>query len=142
MAEAPTICGIDLGTTNSLVSYLTGTGKPTSIPNFTGDVLTPSMVYLEGKTAVVGSQAKKVALSNPKGYAECFKRYMGEDRFPRTIDGKYWRPEVLSAMVLLRLKREAARQLGEAKSTVITVPAYFDESRRRATRNAGVVAGW
>ncbi len=142
MAKKPTICGIDLGTTNSLVAYVDPAGRPLSIASFTGEILTPSMVYFEGNSYVVGEQAKKAAQDAPERFAECFKRAMGDDWFPEPIDGRRFRPEVLSALVLKRLQMEASRHLGEAQRAVITVPAYFDECRRRATKNAGTIAGW
>lgn len=142
MAKQPATFGIDLGTTNSLVAYVDPAGRPLSIANFTGEILTPSMVYLEGNSFVVGEQAKRAGQEAPERFAECFKRSMGEDWFPQPIDGKKYRPEVLSALILKRLQAEASRVHGEARRAVITVPAYFDESRRRATKNAGTIAGW
>jgi molecular chaperone DnaK len=140
-ATPPTV-GIDLGTTNSVVAYVDPTGRPSCITNFDGDILTPSMVLIEGDAAVVGREARKAAALHPHRFAECFKRSMGDDYFPQEVDGRRWRPEALSAMVLKRLRNDVTRQLGKAEATVITVPAFFDECRRRATQNAGAIAGW
>lgn len=142
MASGPPVVGIDLGTTNSLVAYVDHTGRPTTVQNFEGDLLTPSKVLVEGNAAVVGREAWKAASMHPTQFAECFKRYMGEVYYPQDVDGWKWRPEMLSALVLKRLKNDAARFLGSVEQTVITVPAYFDDCRRRATKNAGVIAGW
>lgn len=142
MASQSTICGVDLGTTNSLVAYVGPAGRPVSIANFTGDVLTPSMVFIEGNSCVVGEQAKRAGQDAPDQFAECFKRFMGEDWYPELIGGNKYRPEVLSSLVLKRLKMEAQRHLGRSTTAVVTVPAYFDECRRRATKNACAIARW
>ena len=110
MSGSATIFGIDLGTTNSLVAHLSPSGKPVSIQSFNGDILTPSEVFLDHGGVTVGKQARKAGLANPRGYAECFKRYMGESYFPAPVDGRKRRPEFLSALVLRFLRREAEPQ--------------------------------
>jgi molecular chaperone DnaK len=142
VAGVPPVVGIDLGTTNSVVAYVDHTGRPSCVTNFEGDVLTPSAVLIEGHSVVVGREARKAAALNPERFAECFKRHMGDDYFPQQVDGRRWRPEVLSALVLRRLRADAGRHLGAVEEAVVTVPAYFDDCRRRATQNAGAVAGW
>jgi len=138
----PPAIGIDLGTTNSVLASIGTTGQPYSVTNFEGAILTPSKVLIEGHSAVVGTEAMKGAPAQPRNYAEGFKRYMGDDFYPEPIDGQMWRPEVLSALVLRRLKSDATRRLPGAEAAVLTVPAYFDELRRRATWNAALMAGW
>jgi molecular chaperone DnaK len=140
--EAAPVVGIDLGTTNSVVAFVDRTGRPTCVTNFEGDILTPSAILIEGNLAVIGREARKAAPGSPHRFAECFKRYMGEPAYPEPVDGRRWRPEGLSALVLRRLRSDVTRQLGHASPAVITVPAYFDERRRRATQEAGALAGW
>jgi molecular chaperone DnaK len=134
--------GIDLGTTNSVLAYLDADGVPTSLVNFEGHVTTPSKVLIDGPQVLVGAEAIKAAVQHSENYAELFKRYMGEDKFPRSVAGRSFRPEELSALVLKRLQQDAKRRLGTVGSAVITVPAYFDECRRRATYSAAGIAGW
>jgi len=139
---APPAVGIDLGTTNSVAASVDAAGRPFSIPAFDGAVLTPSMVLVEGRAVTVGREAGKAAPFHPERFAEYFKRYIGHDAYPRAVDGRTWRPEVLSALVLRRLRNDVTRRLGPVEEAVVTVPAYFDELRRRATWNAAVIAGW
>lgn len=135
------LIGIDLGTTNSVVGYLDHAGVPASVVNFEGDVVTPSQLFIDGDAVVVGSEAAKAGRRRADGLAQLFKRFMGEGDFPEQVDGRTWRPEVLSAILLRRLRTDAERRLGEVGAAVITVPAYFDESRRRATSVAAEIAG-
>ena len=137
-----TYVGIDLGTTNSVVAYVDRAGIPNSIVNFEGEVVTPSKLLIEERSVLVGREAAKVALEHSDKFAESFKRYMGDDQYPCPVDGRMWRPEMLSALVLRRLKRDAENRLGRIAGAVITVPAYFDEARRRATCAAAEIAGW
>jgi molecular chaperone HscC len=135
------IIGIDLGTTHSLAAVFRD-GKPVLIPNALGDFLTPSAVSIddEGHT-LVGLAARERASTHPQSTALAFKRWMGSDK---TIElaGRSFRAEELSALVLRSLKADAEAFLGEAvKEAVITVPAYFNEAQRRATRTAGELAG-
>ncbi len=134
--------GIDLGTANSVVAYVDHAGIPNSIVNFEGEVATPSKLLIEEQSVLVGREAGKIGRQHSDKFAESFKRYMGEGQYPRPVDGRSWRPELLSALVLRRLKRDTESRLGEVAGAVITVPAYFDEARRRATCAAAEVAGW
>jgi molecular chaperone DnaK len=142
VSAAGLVVGVDLGTTNSVVAHVDHAGQPLSVANFQGSVLTPSAVLIEGDGVAVGQEALKASALHPEQFAHCFKRFMGDDAFPERVDGRTWRPELLSAMVLRRLRHDASRRLGPVERAVVTVPAYFDECRRRATRNAGLVAGW
>lgn len=141
MSTPPPVIGIDLGTTTCAVSYVDHAQRPTTLVNFEGQLTTPSALLVEGQQVVVGEEAQRAAISHPAGYVECFKRHMGEDLFPDLIDGRSFRPEFLSALMLARLKKDVSRTLGDVTRAVITVPAYFDEARRRATRDAGEIAG-
>jgi len=138
--EQPPV-GIDLGTTYSLIAYLDATGRPTTIPNATGDVLTPSAIFVDEDDVIVGREAVKSAAMAPESYAECFKRDVGSAYFHRQVGRCKVPPEVLSALVLERLKKDAEPRIGPIHRVVITVPAFFDETRRRATQEAGRLAG-
>lgn len=142
-AGAPSIpaVGIDLGTTYSVIAYLDPQGRPTSIPNTEGDLLTPSVVLFDDDGVVVGKQAVAAASLEPEKVADCVKRDMGGKHYHRQINGRWYPPEVVSAYILQRLKADAERKLGPIRQAVITVPAYFDETRRRATMDAGKLAG-
>ncbi len=134
--------GIDLGTTYSVIAYLDVSGRPITIINDAGAALTPSAVAFENDVVLVGKEAVKAAVFEPSVFADSFKRDMGRREFRRPIIDKQIPPEVLSGFVLRRLKLDAERQLGQPiKQAVITVPAFFDESRRRATQEAGRLAG-
>ncbi|MBU0666825.1 MAG: molecular chaperone DnaK [Nanoarchaeota archaeon] len=135
------IIGIDLGTTFSAVAVLEG-GKPVIIPNAEGQRTTPSVVSVtEDGERLVGQVAKNQAISNPEHTVASIKRYMGSDH-KVTINGKTYTPQEISAMVLQKLKKDAESYLGqEVKKAVITVPAYFEDSQRQATKDAGKIAG-
>lgn len=141
-SDRPIAIGIDLGTTYSLLSYLDPAGRPISLPSSSGDLLTPSAVIVDEDEIVVGREAVKASAYNPECYAECFKRDMGRVAIQHPIHGHHVPPEVLSALVLERLKIDAETRLGPVRDAVITVPAYFDEMRRKATQDAGELAGW
>ncbi len=132
--------GIDLGTTYSLVAYLDDTGRPVTVPNSAGDLLTPSALLFDDDGIVVGREAVKSWTLAPDRYIECFKRDMGNAVTRRTVRGLEAPPEVLSAFVLDRLKQDAEHRLGPIRQVVITVPAFFDETRRKATQEAGRLA--
>lgn len=135
------VVGIDLGTTNSGIAYVVG-GKPEIIPNSEGGRLTPSViVFNEDGTRNVGIQAKRQTIALPDRSVRSIKRKMGTDyRFE--LDNKKLRPEELSAMILTKMKEDAESYLGEPiKKAVITVPAYFSDSQRQATKDAGEIAG-
>jgi molecular chaperone DnaK len=135
------VVGIDLGTTNSVVAIMEG-GKPTVIANAEGSRTTPSVVgFSKSGERLVGELAKRQAVSNPDRTIRSIKRHMGTD-FRVEIDEKKYSPEEISAMILQKLKHDAEQYLGEqVKQAVITVPAYFNDSQRQATKNAGTIAG-
>jgi molecular chaperone DnaK len=135
------VIGIDLGTTNSCVAYMVG-GRPEVIPNAEGGRTTPSVVaFSKGGEVLVGQVAKRQAISNPDRTIVSIKRKMGTD-FRIKIDGKDHTPQDISALVLQKLKRDAEAVLGEeVKQAVITVPAYFNDNQRQATKDAGRIAG-
>ncbi|TFG27390.1 molecular chaperone DnaK [Candidatus Thorarchaeota archaeon] len=139
---ADKIVGIDLGTTNSGIAYMEG-GKPTIIPNAEGKRLTPSVVGITHKgEIVVGELAKRQAVSMPERTVRSIKRKMGQD-YKVKIGDKEYTPQEISAMILTKMKRDAEAYLGEPISrAVITVPAYFNDSQRQATRDAGKIAGF
>ena len=136
------IIGIDLGTTNSVVSVMEG-GEPTVITNPEGSRITPSVVgFTNTGERLVGQLAKRQAVSNPDRTIASIKRHMGEKNYTVTVDDKSYTPPEISAMVLQKLKADAEAYLGETVSqAVITVPAYFNDSQRQATKDAGQIAG-
>ncbi len=135
------IIGIDLGTTNSCVSVMEG-GKPVVITNQQGARTTPSIVaFTKNDERLVGEQAKRQAITNPDKTILSIKREMGTN-FKVDIDGKKYSPQEISAMILQKLKKDAEEYLGESVTeAVITVPAYFNDSQRQATKDAGKIAG-
>lgn len=135
------IIGIDLGTTNSCVAVMEG-GKPTVIANTEGARTTPSVVaFTKTGERLVGEPAKRQAVTNAEKTISSIKRDMGTDR-GRTIDGKKYSPQQISAMILQKLKADAESYLGEkVTEAVITVPAYFNDAQRQATKDAGKIAG-
>lgn len=135
------IIGIDLGTTNSCVAVMEG-GEPTVIPNPEGARTTPSVVaFTKDGERLVGQVAKRQAITNPDKTISSIKRDMGTDR-KVDIDGKKYTPQEISAMILQKLKSDAEAYLGETVTqAVITVPAYFSDSQRQATKDAGKIAG-
>ncbi len=146
------IIGIDLGTTNSCVAVFEG-NEPVVIANSEGKRTTPSVVgFVEGGERKIGDPAKRQAITNPKNTVYSIKRFMGETwqqtvvnegGFPRVdIDGRKYTPQEISAMVLQKMKKTAEDYLGqEVTEAVITVPAYFSDSQRQATKEAGQIAG-
>ena len=133
--------GIDLGTTNSCVAVVEG-GKPVVIPNAEGQRTTPSVVaFTKAGERLVGEPAKRQAVTNAPRTVTSVKRLMGsETRVP--VDGKCYTPQELSALILQKLKTDAEAYLGEAVTeAVITVPAYFNDAQRQATKDAGRIAG-
>ena len=134
------IIGIDLGTTNSCVAVMEG-GEPVVIPNSEGARTTPSVVAFKDGERLVGAIAKRQAVANPDNTVMSIKREMGTAN-KRTIDGKSYSPQEISAMILTKLKTDAEAYLGESVTqAVITVPAYFHDSQRQATKDAGKIAG-
>ena len=136
------VVGIDLGTTNSVVSVMEG-GEPTVITNPEGSRTTPSVVgFSKTGERMVGQLAKRQIVSNPDRTIKSIKRHMGEKDYKVNIDGKDYTPPEISAMILQKLKADAEAYLGEpVKQAVITVPAYFNDSQRQATKDAGKIAG-
>jgi molecular chaperone DnaK len=134
--------GIDLGTTNSVVSTLEG-GEPVVIPNAEGARTTPSVVgFSKNGEVLVGEVAKRQAITNPDRTVRSVKRHMGDKSWSVDVDGKAWTPQEISAQILAKLKRDAEAYLGDTVSqAVITAPAYFDDAQRQATKEAGQIAG-
>lgn len=135
------IIGIDLGTTNSCVSVIEG-GEPVVIPNAEGARTTPSVVaFTKDGERIVGSVAKRQAITNPERTIASIKRHMGSD-YKVNIDGKAYTPQEISAIILQKLKSDAEAYLGDkVTEAVITVPAYFTDAQRQATKDAGKIAG-
>ena len=135
------IIGIDLGTTNSCVAVMEG-GEPAVIPNPEGARTTPSVVaFQKDGQRVVGQVAKRQAVANPDRTVSSIKRHMGSD-YKVEIDGKKYSPQEISAMILAKLKSDAESYLGtKVTDAVITCPAYFTDSQRQATKDAGKIAG-
>lgn len=135
------VIGIDLGTTNSVVAYMEG-GQPAIINNAEGSRLTPSVVaFTKEGERLIGQLAKRQAITNPERTIQSIKRHMGTDH-KVTIDDKTFTPQEISAMILQKLKQDAENYLGEKiPKAVITVPAYFSDSQRQATKDAGTIAG-
>jgi molecular chaperone DnaK len=134
--------GIDLGTTNSVVSVLEA-GEPVVIPNAEGSRTTPSVVgFSRNGEILVGEVAKRQAITNPDRTVRSVKREMGRKDWNVEVDGKHWTPQEISAQILTKLKRDAEAYLGDSVAqAVITVPAYFDDAQRQATKEAGQIAG-
>ena len=135
------IIGIDLGTTNSAVAVMEG-GKATIIANAEGNRTTPSIVaFTKSGERIVGETAKRQAITNPDRTISSIKREMGS-KYKKNIDGKDYSPEEISAMILAKLKSDVESYLGESiTEAVITVPAYFTDAQRQATKDAGKIAG-
>ena len=133
--------GIDLGTTNSVIAVLEG-GEPTVIPNAEGSRTTPSVVaFTKNGEVLTGEVAKRQAVTNPERTIRSVKRHMGTS-WTSQIDGKTYHPQQISAFVLQKLKRDGEAYLGEPiTNAVITVPAYFGDAERQATKEAGEIAG-
>ena len=136
----PRAVGIDLGTTNSVVAVLEG-GEPVVIPNAEGSRITPSVVgFSKTGEILVGEVAKRQAITNPDRTVRSIKREMGQKNWTLDVDGKKWTPQEISAQILTKLKRDAEAYLGDkVVQAVITVPAYFDDGQRQATKEAGQI---
>ncbi|MGW4461365.1 Hsp70 family protein [Micromonospora sp. NPDC004704] len=137
------IIGIDLGTTFSAAAVVNEFDQPEILSNRDGESITPSVVLFQGDVPLVGTMAKRAATTAPLDVVEFVKRAMGDSawRFDAT-DGRTYRPEEVSALIVKRLKEDAEQSLGEqVTEAVITVPAYFDDAQRQATRDAGTIAG-
>ncbi|MGH2658688.1 MAG: molecular chaperone DnaK [Actinomycetota bacterium] len=138
----PRAVGIDLGTTNSVVSVLEA-GEPVVVPNAEGFRTTPSVVgFSKNGEITVGEVAKRQAITNPDRTVRSVKREMGRKDWHIEVDAKQWTPQEISAQILMKLKRDAEAYLGDTViQAVITVPAYFDDAQRQATKEAGQIAG-
>ncbi|MBQ4144903.1 MAG: Hsp70 family protein [Thermoguttaceae bacterium] len=134
--------GIDLGTTFSAVARLDASGTVSTLLNAEGDRITPSVALFEGGQAIVGKEALKAISTEANSIALCAKRDMGSKVFHQAIENKQYPPEVIEAFILNKLRRDAEAQVGPVSKVVITVPAYFDEVRRKATQDAGYMAGF
>jgi molecular chaperone DnaK len=137
----PKVVGIDLGTTNSVVAVLEA-GEPVVVPNSEGSRTTPSVIaFSKSGEVLAGEVAKRQAITNPDRTVRSIKREMGTN-WSIDIDGKKWTPQEISAQILLKLKRDAEAYLGDkVTQAVVTVPAYFDDAQRQATKEAGEIAG-
>lgn len=144
MSQKPSFpaVGIDLGTTFSAVARLDDLGRPQTLINAEGDKITPSVVFFEGTNVVVGKEAVKAIATDANEVAECAKRDLGLRMFHKKLGGRQYPPESLQAFILNKLRVDAEKQIGAFSKVVITVPAYFDETRRKATQDAGYMAGF
>ena len=140
-AKAGKTIGIDLGTTFSAVAVMEA-GKSTIIPNAEGARTTPSVVLIKDSERLVGQVARNQAIANPQHVVRSIKRHMGDSNYTVEIEGKSYTPQEISAMILQKLKADAEAYLGsKVTNAVITVPAYFNDSQRQATKDAGAIAG-
>lgn len=136
------LVGIDLGTTMSVIAHLASNGAVVTLPNSDGEPLTASAVYIDGTDVLVGRVAKEAAAHMPHKVASFVKRDMGRAEYSRQVDGRTFPPETLSALILRKLKQDAERRIGPIQKAVVTVPAFFDDARRKATQDAGRIAGF
>ena len=134
--------GIDLGTTFSAVARLDDLGRPQTLINAEGDKTTPSVVLFEGGDVVVGKEAVKAMGTEMAQIAECAKRDLGYRMYHKVLEGRQYPPEALQAWILNKIREDTVAQVGAFSKVVITVPAYFDEVRRKATQDAGYIAGF
>jgi molecular chaperone DnaK len=135
------LVGIDLGTTFSVIATLDEHGRALTLPNRDGENLTPSVILIEDGQAVVGQAAADAALEQPGNVAALVKRRMGYASHGQLLAGREFRPETLAAIILRKLVNDAAGRIGPIDRVVITVPAYFDDTRRKATKDAARIAG-
>ncbi|MEX0936628.1 MAG: Hsp70 family protein [Pirellulales bacterium] len=141
LEEGQTV-GIDLGTTFSTIAYLDDDGKPVPIPNDDDGVETPSLILLaESGHVIVGPNSLRAAMEDPNNVVDRVKRHMGTAEFKRTFDGRPITPEFMSGLILKKLRQDAEKRIGKIGNAVITVPYYFNDVRRKATEDAGRIAG-
>jgi len=133
--------GIDLGTTFSVLAHLDADGRPRTVANEEGELITPSAVFFDREMPIVGREALRAAELEPERLARFAKRDVGQRQFGKSICGCAFPPEVIESLVLGKLKRDAGLKLGQFGKAVVTVPAYFNEPRRKATQDAGRLAG-
>lgn len=139
-----TIAGIDLGTTFSSLARLNGIGRPEIVPNSEGERITPSVVYFDDEEAGairVGLEALNCRQLNPERAVRWIKRHMGDKSWKKTLDGRDWTPEEISSLILKKIRQDSSVENGDITEVVISVPAHFDEVRRKATMDAGKLAG-
>lgn len=141
MARLHPSVGIDLGTTNSAVAYVDATGRPETIRSAEGGLTTPSAVFFDRSRPIVGVEALEAGMEEPGRLARFAKRDVGERAYRKTICGESFPPEVLQGLVLGKLKEDAELALGQIEQAVVTVPAFFNEPCRKATQDAGRLAG-
>ncbi|MBN2023879.1 MAG: Hsp70 family protein [Pirellulales bacterium] len=135
--------GIDLGTTFSTIAQLDENGAPMALPNEDDEEETPSLVLLtEDRHVVIGPNRMRAAMEDPDNVVERIKRRMGDATYRRTFDGREITPEFLSALILKKLRQDAEKRIGKIGNAVITVPYYFNDARRKATEDAGRIAGF
>ena len=133
--------GIDLGTTLTKLAYIDASGKPVIVPNAEGELLTPSVVVFTKTGVLVGRDARREAVANPARAVFNVKRHMGNPKWRFKVDGETYTPESISALILKKVVKDAEMHIGPIRRAVITVPAYFDDARRKATEDAGRIAG-
>ncbi len=138
--KAPAV-GIDLGTTYSVIAYVNEVGRPETVPNAEGDLLTPSVVLFDGDEVIVGKEAAKAKATELQNVADCPKRQVGSRVYDKSFGGRKYPPEALQGWILNKLRCDSRRKVGEFTQAVVTVPAYFDEVRRKSTQEAGYIAG-
>ena len=140
--EAGNTVGIDLGTTFSAIAQVNNAGTPVPIPNEDDEEETASLILLtDSKNVIVGPPRNRAALEKPEYVVERIKRYMGMSEFKKTFDGNEITPEFISALILKKLKQDGEKRIGKIGNAVITVPYYFNDARRKATQDAGLIAG-
>jgi molecular chaperone DnaK len=140
-ADGQTV-GIDLGTTFSTIAQLDDQGTPIPLPNEDDDVETASLILLaDNGHVIVGPNRTRAAMEDPDRIVEWIKRQMGSSEFKRTFDGREITPEFLSALILKKLRQDGEKRIGKIGNAVITVPYYFNDARRKATQDAGRIAG-
>ena len=134
--------GIDLGTTFSTLAIVNEQGEPTPIPNEDDDVETASLILLaENRHVIVGPNRSRAAMEDPENVIERIKRQMGTVGYHRQFDGHEITPEFVSSLILRKLKQDSERVIGPIANAVITVPYYFNDTRRKSTQDAGRIAG-
>ncbi|MCA9033202.1 MAG: Hsp70 family protein, partial [Planctomycetaceae bacterium] len=134
--------GIDLGTTYSAIAQLDADGNPVSLTNSDGKTITPSVVLLgEDGKVIVGPTFERMSIENPQNIVEAIKRQMGNKDFHIVYQGKKLTPEFISALIIKKLKQDAEKSIGPIANAVVTVPYYFNDVRRKATQDAGKIAG-
>lgn len=141
MGATPAV-GIDLGTTYSVVACLDETGRPQTLNNAEGDKLTPSVVFFDGNEVIVGKEAGKAIATHAADVAQCAKRDLGARVYHKRLLGRQYPPEAIQAWVLHKLHKDSQWLVDPYEKVVVTVPAYFDEVRRKATQDAGYMAGF